>query len=152
MTIKGVKPICPFQQVFKSTYLFGAFSPITGDKFLMEHPQCNAQVFERFLKEFSEQNPNEFKIIVLDNAAFHKAKKISIPKNIALVFQPPYSPELNPAEQIWAWYKRDFTNKVFDSIPKVVDFFTEKTKQLSDNIVKSIARYEYIFSNYWTIY
>lgn len=132
--------------------MFGAFSPVTGDKFLIEHQQCNAQVFERFLKEFSEQKPNEFKIIVLDNAAFHKAKKISIPENIALVFQPPYSPELNPAEQIWAWYKRDFTNKVFDSIPKVVDFFTEKTKQLSENIVKSIARYEYIFSNYWTIY
>jgi transposase len=70
---------------------------------------------------------------------------------MALIFQPPYSPELNPAEQIWAWYKREFTNKVFDSIPKVVDFITEKIKQLSANMVKSIARYEYIFSNYWTI-
>jgi transposase len=70
---------------------------------------------------------------------------------MALIFQPPYSPELNPAEQIWAWYKREFTNKVFDSIPKVVDFITEKTKQLSANMVKSIARYEYIFLDYWTI-
>jgi hypothetical protein len=31
LTARGVKPICPFQQVFKSTYLFEAFSPITGD-------------------------------------------------------------------------------------------------------------------------
>ena len=41
---------------------------------------------------------------------FHKAKKTKIPENISLIFQPPYSPELNPAEQIWAWYKRDFKN------------------------------------------
>jgi hypothetical protein len=31
LTAKGVKPICPFHQVFKSTYLFGAFSPAPLD-------------------------------------------------------------------------------------------------------------------------
>jgi hypothetical protein len=29
ITAKGVMPVCLFQQVFKSLYLFGAFLPIT---------------------------------------------------------------------------------------------------------------------------
>ena len=38
-------------------------------------------------------------IIQLDNAAFHPAKKLEVPANIILLFQPPYSPELNPGEE-----------------------------------------------------
>ena len=45
------------------------------------------------------------------NGAFHKAKKLKIPENIELLFLPPYSPELNPAEKMWAKFKRAFTNK-----------------------------------------
>jgi hypothetical protein len=51
-TAIGIKPICPFQQVFKSTYLFGAFSPVNGNKFLLEMPFCNTQSFQTFLNEF----------------------------------------------------------------------------------------------------
>jgi len=68
-------------------------------------PGCNSDNFQIFLNEFSLQNPTEFKIIVLDNGAFHKAKALIIPGNIALIFLPPYSPELNPAENIWAILK-----------------------------------------------
>jgi len=100
LTAKGIKPICPFHQVFKSTYLFGAFSPINGDSFLLELPTCNADTFQIYLNEFSLIKPLELKIIVLDNGAFHKAAKLKIPKNIILLFLPPYSPELNPAEKI----------------------------------------------------
>ena len=39
--------------------------------------------------------------LVLDNGQFHKAKKLSIPKNVELTFLPPYSPELNPVERFW---------------------------------------------------
>ena len=94
-----MKPICPFQQVFQSTYLFGAFSPLNGASFLLELPYCNTDSFELFLNEFSAQNPNELKVMVLDNGAFHKAKRLKIPENILLIFLPPFSPELNPAEK-----------------------------------------------------
>ena len=98
LTAKGIKPICPFHQVFKTTYLFGAFSPINGDKFLLELPLCNSKTFQAFLNAFALQNPHEFKIMVLDNGAFHKAAALQIPQNIALLFLPAYSPELNPAD------------------------------------------------------
>lgn len=74
-------------------------------------PNCNADNFQIFLDNFSKENPNELKIMVLDNGRFHKAKKLVIPENIVLIFLPPYSPELNPAEKMWAKYKRMFSNK-----------------------------------------
>ena len=51
--------------------------------------------------------------MVLDNGAFHKAKSLKIPDNIFLLFLPPYSPELNPAEKYGKHIKRKFTNKHF---------------------------------------
>lgn len=152
LTAKGVKPICPFQQVFKSLYLFGAFSPINGDKFLLEMPNCDAINFQLFLNEFSAQNPTEFKIIVLDNGAFHKAKSLIIPTNIGLIFLPPYSPELNPAEKIWAILKRKFTNKLHKSLEEVSLFITEAISQLTTMGIKRTCGFEYILlESIWTI-
>ncbi len=145
LTAKGVKPICIFQQVFQSLFLFGAFSPLNGDKFLLEMPECNAATFQVFLDQFSDHNPNEFKLMVLDNGAFHKAKKLKIPENIVLIFLPPYSPELNPAEKIWAVVKRKLTNKLNKTLEQLSDFITETTNKLSEEIVKSICSYSYVF-------
>ena len=77
---------------------------------LMEFPECNADIFRLFLNEVANENPKTLIIMVLDNAPFHKAKKLKIPDNIKLLFLPPYYPELNPAEKMWARFKRAFTN------------------------------------------
>jgi transposase len=147
-----VKPICTFQQVFKSTWLSGAFSPITGDHFQLILPHCNAASFQVFLDDFSKENPTELKIKVLDNGRFHKAKKLIIPKNIFLVFLPPYSPELNPAEKMWAKYKRAFSNKLYECLEDVDDFITEIVNTTSKKEVMSICGYSYIFlDEIWTI-
>lgn len=151
LTAKGIKPICKFQQVFLSTYLFGAFSPITGDSFLLEMPFCNGDTFQLFLDQFSLQNEQELKLIVLDNGAFHKAKSLKIPSNIILIFLPPYSPELNPAEKIWAKFKRQFTNQFFKTIEDLQEFVCKISKTLKSNEVKSICNYNYIFlDSFWS--
>lgn len=151
LTAKGVKPVCPFHQIFKTTYLFGAFSPINGDSFLLELPCCNSNTFQIFLNELSLHNPDEFKIIALDNGAFHKAATLQIPQNIALLFLPPYSPELNPAEKIWADLKRKYTNKLYHSLDQVSEFITDAIKNITTQQVISTCAYRYIFSNLiWT--
>ena len=151
LTARGVKPICPFQQVFQSTYLFGAFSPINGASFLLELPFCNTDSFQLFLNKFSKQKPNELKVIVLDNGAFHKAKRLEIPKNIILIFLPPYSPELNPAEKIWAKFKRAFTNKLHKTLDQVSNFIMEQVQNLKVKDIKSICAFDYIFlHSFWT--
>lgn len=147
----GVKPVCNYHQVFKSTWLFGAFSPIDGASFMLTLPACNTHTFQLFLKEMSSYKPDELKVIVLDNGAFHKAKRLLIPGNILLVFLPPYSPELNPAEKIWQQFKRAFTNRLFTTLDEVDNFITEQTILLNDNIVKKTCRYAYISVNeFWS--
>ena len=55
--------------------------------------------------------------MVVDGASSHRCKELKIPDNMALLRLPPYSPELNPAEQIWNKLRRDyFANRVFDSL------------------------------------
>jgi len=131
--------------------LFGAFSPITGDHFELEMPYCNTDTFQIFLNEFSASSLDEYKILLLDNGSFHKGLKLSIPDNIALLFIPPYSPELNPAEKIWWKMKRAFTGKLHKTLDNVSEFIKNEVDIITDEHVKSICRYEYVFScKFWT--
>lgn len=151
LTAKGVKPVCLFQQVFQSLYLFGAFSPITGEHFELEMPHCNGDTFQVFLNEFSQKSPDEFIILLLDNGAFHKSSKLVIPENIVLLFIPPYSPELNPAEKIWWKMKRSFSGKLHKTLNNVSTFISKEVNMLSEENVKSICAFDYIFlSTIWT--
>ena len=60
-------------------------------------------MFHNYLVCFSKHKPEEFKIIVIDNAGFHYIKNFKIPKNIKLIRIPLYNPELNPSEKIWEY-------------------------------------------------
>lgn len=98
------------------------------------------------------EHPDELMIMVLDNGAFHKAKKLQIPDNIALVFLPPYAPELNPAEKVWWVWKRNFSNKLFPTIDSISNFIETQTKQMTNKVVKKLCAFDYIFSDsLWTI-
>jgi transposase len=145
LTAKGIKPVCVSHQVYQSTWLFGAFSPLTGDYTLLELPSCNTNNFQIFLNEVSSENPETLHIMVLDNGSFHKAKALKIPDNIKLVFLPPYSPELNPAEKMWARFKRAFTNKLLHSLEEISRFLDEEVEKISKSIVISTCSYGYIF-------
>jgi transposase len=143
LTAKGVKPICPFHQIFQTIYLFGAFSPITGESFLLE--------MQVYLNELSTKFENVYNILILDNGAFHKAKSLIIPENISLLFLPPYSPELNPAENMWGIIKRKFTNKLHHTLEEVSEFITKATAKITKEAIKKTCGFSYIFSEtIWT--
>lgn len=89
--------------------------------------------------------------MVLDNGAFHKAKSLIIPYNIGLIFLPPYSPELNPAECVWAILKRKFTNKLYNTLDQVSDFIENNITELTKEKIKKTCGFEYVFFNLnWT--
>ncbi len=74
-----------------------------------------------------------------------------IPENIGLLFLPPYSPELNLAENILAILKRKFTNKLYKNLNEVSEFITTATNTLSNERVKNTCRFSYIFTGInWT--
>ena len=66
-------------------WLFGAFSPINGKRLLIEADGCDSDFFQVFLDELSVTDSEELMLILLDNASFHKTKKLKIPDNIALI-------------------------------------------------------------------
>jgi transposase len=119
---------------------------------MLELPECNSNTFQIFLNGLSSQNPKELKLVVLDNGAFHKAKKLVIPKNIVLLFLPAYSPELNPAEKIWQNLKRKFTNQFLRTTDELQAFVCKIATTITTEQVKTICRFKYIFlGNYWSV-
>jgi len=140
LTARGVKPIVNYQHAFKNTYLYGSFSPINGDSFVYEIEGTTSEIFHHYLKAFSLYKPKEIKIIVIDNAGFHSMKNYVIPHNIRLVRIPPYSPELNPSEKIWAYIKQYYKNQVFKNLDNVKQWLYNFVKnKLNQDNVKSIT-------------
>ena len=92
-------------------------SPWDGCLDFMTAEKMNTDRMSHFLIQVSEAHKNEFIVMVLDGASSHKSKDLNIPANMSLLLLPPYSPELNPAEQIWNILRRNyFANRVFDSL------------------------------------
>ncbi len=139
LTASGIKPIVSYQHVFKTTYLYGSYSPINGDSFVWEINGVNTAVFEAYLKEFSHYKPNEYKIVVIDNAGFHSTKNIEIPENIFLLRIPPYAPELNPCEQVWQYIKNRYKNQRFKTMETLTDWLHNMVNQMSPETIKSIT-------------
>ena len=121
ITLPGIKPISPVQFQFESYYLYGAAEPRTGESFFLELPNLNAQCFQIYLDEFSEAYADSFNVMILDRGKFHQAQKLKIPHNVALVFLPPYSPELNPIERLWEAIKTEMANELYPTMEALVE-------------------------------
>jgi transposase len=153
VTAKGIKPIAPYQHKFDNLYLFGAFSPINGDNYLLELPVCNTDAFQIFIDQFSLQKPDEFKIMVLDNGAFHHARRLVIPSNMAFIFLPPYSPELNPAEKVWRFIKDHLSMTIHPDLSALQQHLSHILQQyLTFNTVKSICGNEFYKTEFKCIF
>ena len=139
LTASGVKPIVEYQQVFKTTYLYGSYSPINGDSFVWEVNGVDCDIFEAYLKEFSRYKPKEYKIVVIDNAGFHSTQNIDIPENIFLLRIPPYSPELNPCEQVWQYIKARYKNLRFENMEELREWLHKTVRKMSQETIKSIT-------------
>lgn len=144
LTARGVKPIVEYQQAFNNTYLYGSYSCINGDSFTWEIEGTTSNIFYDYLCELSKHNENELKIIVIDNAGFHSVQKFDLPDNIVLIRIPPYNPELNPAEKIWAYIKSFYKNRVFKTIQNVKEWLHDFVQnKLSEDLIKSITHHQF---------
>ncbi len=140
---KGTRPHKVRQQQFIATYIYGAVCAKTGEAFGLVLPYTNTGSMQLFLDELSHQARDQRHIaLVIDNAGWHIAKDLVVPKNITLVPLPPYSPELNATEQVWNWMKSHYLSncnfKDYDDIVDKVSFaWNEFTKQ--PDLVKSMC-------------
>lgn len=152
LTIKGVKPIGKYKHSYKYFWLWGSFSPITGDAHYMISDGVSKAAFLAYLDDLSQYKPRELKIIIIDNAAFHSTKDIILPENIILIPIPPYSPELNPAEKMWQYFKDKIAMKIYKSLNELEMKITELLSEISKEETKSITSYEYLIKHYNSIF
>lgn len=146
ITAPGVKPIGIEQWRRESYYLYGIVEPKTGDSFFHEFSHLDHICFEQFLKLVSRQYPNSLNIIQLDNSGAHTAGDMTIPVNIRLVFQPAYSPELNPIERLWQYLKDDLTWQVYDTLDELRLDVRDLLRHLCPDTIVSITGYWFILS------
>lgn len=87
---------------------------------------------------------NFLNIIQLYNASFHTTKKLIIPKNIILLFQLSYCPELNPIERVWEYVKYYLRSRLFTNLEDLRNQTTNLLNSLSNKLIQSLTGYQYI--------
>lgn len=143
---KGFRPSVPCHHIREYRYVYGAVEPLTGDSCFLVMPYCNTLCMNIFLQQLSEQFPNDMILLCCDGAAWHKSGMLELPENIVLFHIPPYTPEMNPIEQIWKEIrKRGFHNELFLTLDKVVDRLCDTICALSNSLIASIT------GRYWII-
>ena len=116
----GMRPEVPHQIVREYTYAFGAVCPLDGELVSLILPYTNALTMSYFLQEVSRRFPDEFILMFMDQASWHKAVDLVIPASMKLDWLPPYSPQCNPAEHLWDEIREKwFANEVFESMNAV---------------------------------
>ena len=144
---KGRRPKVPCHHIREYRYVYGAVEPKTGESFFLIFPYCNTDCMNVFLAELAKVYPNDRIMLICDGAMWHKANSLIIPEQISLIFIPPYTPEMNPIEQIWKEIrKRGFRNEVFQSLEKVVDRLCEVIQKLPASVIQSITGRQWILS------
>ena len=143
--VSGIRPEVPCHHIREYRYAYGAVEPRTGESYFLILPYCNTICMNVFLEGLAKQYPNDDILMVCDGAAWHKSKAMEIPKNITLLSIPPYTPEMNPIEQIWRELRtQGFRNEVFPTLEKVIDRLCETINNLSAEIISSITCREWI--------
>jgi len=144
ITSLGVKPLGTWQWQFKAFWLYGAVEPATGEQFFLQLTHVDSDCYQLFLNQFSNAYPDSLNILQVDNGAFHKAKALVIPDNIILLFQPPYSPELNPIERLWQHLKKDLRWVLFKDLTQLQTKVDKLIADLSHETVASITGFRFI--------
>ena len=142
---KGTRPSVPCHHIREYRYAFGAVEPTTGEHFFWVLPRCDTICMNFFLKELSKAYPKDQILLVCDGAAWHKSKGLIVPENITLLHIPPYTPEMNPIEQIWKQLRAmGFRNEVFRTLECVIDRLCETIRSLTCEMVRSITSRQWI--------
>lgn len=116
---KGVRPTIKRQTRYEWDYLYGALEVIEGHAEFLHLPTVNLDCNHLFLEHLLCSDLQAEHVVIADQAGFHlRPGDPRLPKGVHILSLPPYSPELNPVEQLWDVLKdgEGFANALFDSI------------------------------------
>jgi len=147
----GIRPEVASQLIREYVYLYGAVSPKDGTCVYLIMPAPDTECFQIFLDTLAKKYSREFILLFVDGAGNHRSDKLVIPANIMLHPLPPYSPELNPQENLWdEMREKIFKNHALKSMDEVYDKLEEAVFYIEYNptLVKSITSFPTSSSHY----
>ena len=136
----GSRPLMVRDNRHDSAYLCGAICPARGVGAAIIMPAVNTEAMNEHLKEISTQvAKGAHAVLILDGAGWHqKGERLQVPDNITLLSLPPYCPELNPMENVWAYLRQnilcatvwDTYDAIVDACRKAWHFLTEEPDRI----------------------
>lgn len=137
----GERPVAYGHHRFDWLYVTAFVSPATGETFWYLSNGVSKEFFEALLETFAreaEAGLGRIILLVLDNAGWHA--NLKIPDGIRLVFLPPYTPELQPAETLWALVDEPIINKHIATIEELEAKIAERCVALAEEPEQIKAR------------
>jgi hypothetical protein len=135
------------QVVRQFVYNMAAVSPYDGALSSLIVPYVDAEIMSVFLAQVAKEFKGEFCLVFVDGAGWHHARGLRIPRYMKLLFLPPYSPELNPAELLWEHLRENhFANHAYETLAEVEDVLCEAVRNLMDDTaaVKSMTLFPWL--------
>jgi transposase len=121
-TAIGQRPIAPVQHRYAWRDLVGFVRLASGRTLFHLGASVSIPRFEAELTAFALQagaGPHKQIILILDRAGWHSSQRLRVPDHIHLLFPPPYSPELQPAEHLWPLTNTPLINRHFQTIEEL---------------------------------
>lgn len=118
----GERPLALGHHRYDWLYVTAFVAPASGETVWFVSNGIDKPFFAKLLESFARQvGAGRDRIIVLqlDNAGWHTPENLPVPDGIRLVYQPAYTPELQPAEHLWTLVDEPLVNKHFQTIDEL---------------------------------
>jgi hypothetical protein len=119
----GSRPRAPRDSRYEWAYIFGAVCPERAIGVGLVMPHADSEAMNLHLQAIGRAvTPGAHGVLVLDGAGWHTSHALKLPGNVTPLCLPPYSPELNPTENIWEYLRNNkLALRVYDSYDDIVD-------------------------------
>ena len=135
------------QTQYGYVYVLAATCAETGQAEGLIAPRLDTDVVNLFLAQLSATLAEDVQaVLVWDGAGYHRANALVCPQNITLLSLPPYSPELNPVENLWHYLRsHHWSNRRYDTIDELFDAAEHawRTSCLNPTIIQSVCHTPY---------
>jgi transposase len=115
----GVRPPWIVEDRYAWRWLYVAVEPHSGHSFCLLLPGVDSACLGAFLDAFARHVDGQRIGLVLDGSGSHRARDVAWPAGIVPLTLPPYSPELNPAEQVFRHLRASLSNRIFDDLSEL---------------------------------
>ena len=129
---RGERPPWVYADAYEWRWLDAAVEPLHGDSFFLLLPRVDTPCLQLFLDHLGAHVPDRRVGVVLDGSGAHQARELRWPANLVPLPLPPYSPELNPAEQVFRHLRACLANRIFADVAELEEAIADALRTFWD--------------------